>query len=148
VLYGDSYLDFDYGAVLAAFKERDEPAQMTVYRNRGRWDQSNVVVQNSRVICYDKRRPRPEMEYIDYGATLLRSAAIARIPRDEPSDLGDLLHSLSLEGLLASHEVAERFYEVGSRDGIADLERYLGTPQAPHSQGRSGTGGGTSRAER
>jgi NDP-sugar pyrophosphorylase family protein len=148
VLYGDSYLDFDYSAALARFDEHDEPAQMTVYRNRGRWDQSNVAVRDGRVICYDKRRPRPEMEYIDYGASLLRSAAIDRIPWNEPSDLGDLFYGLSLEGLLASHEVVERFYEVGSRDGIADLERYLEISQAARSRRRSGTGGRTSHAER
>ncbi len=127
VLYGDSYLDFDYAAVATAFFEREEPALMTVFRNRGRWDQSNADVRDGLVVCYDKRRPRPEMEYIDYGASLLQDAAIERVPPERPSDLSDLFYELAADGALAAHEVEERFYEVGSPEGIRDLERKLRT---------------------
>lgn len=125
VLYGDAYLDFDYAAALASFERRPEPAMMTVYRNRGRWDRSNVVVDGDLVVCYDKRTPGPAMEYIDYGANLLRADAIERIPQDEPSDLGDLFHDLARQRALAAFEVHHRFYEVGSPAGIRELSHHL-----------------------
>ena len=98
---------------------------MTVFRNAGRWDRSNVVFRDGKVVRYDKRRPDPDMLYIDYGASLYRAAALERIPPDTPYDLGDLTHQLAAEGLLAGHEVTQRFYEVGSVDGILETERYL-----------------------
>jgi NDP-sugar pyrophosphorylase family protein len=125
VLYGDSYLDIEYGAILAHFEDRPEPALMTVFRNAGRWDTSNVAFQDGRVLRYDKRQPDPEMAFIDYGANLFRAAALERIPLDEPYDLGDLSHALAAEGLLAGYEVTQRFYEVGSFEGIRETERYL-----------------------
>ena len=125
VLYGDSYLDFDYAAVLEHFWSRPEPALMTVHRNEGRWDTSNVLYEGGRVACYDKRRPRPEMGYIDYGASLMRAAAIVRLPAEEPSDLADLYADLAAEGLLAGYEVERRFYEIGSPEGLKQAERYL-----------------------
>jgi NDP-sugar pyrophosphorylase family protein len=125
VLYGDAYLDVDYAAVLRHFEERSEPALMTVFRNDGRWDRSNVVFRDGRVIRYDKRQPDSEMMYIDYGASLLRAAAVEQIPADEPYDLGDLTHALAADRLLAGYEVTQRFYEIGSVDGIRETEQYL-----------------------
>lgn len=125
VLYGDAYLDIDYGAILDHFQARPEPALMTVFRNAGRWDRSNVVFRDGKVARYDKRRPDPEMQYIDYGASLYQMAALERIPADEPYDLGDLTHTIAAEGLLAGYEVTQRFYEVGSVEGIRETEGYL-----------------------
>jgi NDP-sugar pyrophosphorylase family protein len=125
VLYGDSYLDIDYGAVLAHFEPRPEPALMTVFRNAGLWDTSNVAFRDGQVVRYNKRQPDPEMAFIDYGANLLRAEALERIPTDEPYDLGDLSHALAAEGRLAGYEVTQRFYEVGSFAGIRETEEYL-----------------------
>jgi NDP-sugar pyrophosphorylase family protein len=125
VLYGDSYLDFDYGAALERFQLSPELALMTIYRNEGRWDTSNVLCVDGRVSCYDKRQPRPEMAFIDYGASLLTEVALARLPTDRPADLADLYHDLAADGLLAGYEVTQRFYEVGSFDGLRETEAFL-----------------------
>jgi NDP-sugar pyrophosphorylase family protein len=124
-LYGDAYLNIDYQAVVDAFAESDAPALMTVFRNETRWDTSNVAFQGGRVLRYDKRSPDPEMMYIDYGVSLYRAEAIERVPPDEPYDLGDLTHELAAEGLLAGYEVTQRFYEVGSFDGLDEFTKYL-----------------------
>lgn len=131
VLYGDSYLDFDYAAALAHFYARPEPAMMTVYRNEGRWDTSNVEYADGRVRRYDKRQPDPAMAWIDYGATLLRQAALERVPPDTPFDLAELYTPLAAGGLLAGYPVAERFYEVGSPAGLAEAATYLPTLRRP-----------------
>jgi NDP-sugar pyrophosphorylase family protein len=125
VVYGDAYLDIDYAAILDHFGQRPEPALMTVFRNGGRWDTSNVHYRDGRVIRYDKRQPDPEMAYIDYGASLYRAEALERMPPDEVYDLGDLTHELAADGLLAGYEVTQRFYEVGSVAGIRETEAYL-----------------------
>ena len=127
VVYGDAYLDIDYAAVLDHFLGRPEPALMTVFHNGGRWDTSNVLFRDGRIIRYNKRQPDPEMTYIDYGASLYRAAALERIPPDEPYDLGDLTDALAADGLLAGYEVTQRFYEVGSVEGIRETEQYVVT---------------------
>ncbi len=89
VLYGDSYLDIDYEAVQRAFEASDAPALMTVYRNEGRWDASNVLFDGTRVVRYDKRRPSPDMRYIDYGLGVLSAPAL-REPAEDAFDLADV----------------------------------------------------------
>src|SRR5262249_7557493 len=76
VLYGDSYLDFEYGAALAVFSAWAGLGLMTAYRNEGRYDKSNLVFRGGRPVCYDKRARQADMTHIDYGASLLRRQAL------------------------------------------------------------------------
>jgi NDP-sugar pyrophosphorylase family protein len=128
--YGDSYLPVDFGAFASAFTCSADPAMMAVFRNEGRWDTSNVIVSGGRVSLYDKKRRDPaatsRMLHIDYGLLAFRRSVVEqRIAPGLPSDLADLLHALSLEGQLAAYEVETRFFEIGSPEGLRDLEHFL-----------------------
>ena len=128
VLYGDSYLPIRLPPVWEAFRAAAEPALMTVLRNEGRWDASNARYADGRVTRYAKGRGAevPGLEWIDYGLSVLAASVVAeRIPSGRHADLADLYADLSAEGLLAGYEVRERFYEVGSPEGLRDLERHL-----------------------
>jgi len=125
VLYGDTYLDIDYAAVVAAFHASGKPALMTVLRNAGRWDTSNVVFRRGELLLYDKRNLVPEMDFIDYGLAALRREVVDEIPLERPSDLADLYSRLARERRMAGFEVSRRFYEIGTPRGLAETEKYL-----------------------
>ena len=65
ILYGDTYLRLDYRAVVGAWEESGLSALMTVLRNEGESDVSNVIFDGTRVTVYNKRSPVPEMHSID-----------------------------------------------------------------------------------
>jgi NDP-sugar pyrophosphorylase family protein len=123
VIYGDSFLPVEIAPIWNAFQASGAPALMTVLRNQGRWDRSNVNYQNGRVTLYDKSG-RPGMQYIDYGLSAFRGELFDGIS-EEVFDLAPLLRELSLRGQLAGFEVYERFYEIGSPEGLRDLDQYL-----------------------
>jgi NDP-sugar pyrophosphorylase family protein len=129
VTWGDSYLPIDFAAVWALFRASGQPALMTVFRNEGRWDTSNVIFQGGRVVLYDKRRatrPAADFAYIDYGLMALERRVIEEaIPAGAKGDLAELFHSLSVRGQLAGFEAAERFHEIGSPQGLEELEGWL-----------------------
>lgn len=125
VMYGDSYVDIDYRSVLADFQGRDVLGLMTVFQNCDRWDASNVVFRDGRLLRYDKRARTPDMNYIDYGVALLRLQALERISTEQPNDLADLYSSLVAEGQMTGYEVTERFYEIGSPTGLREANEYL-----------------------
>jgi NDP-sugar pyrophosphorylase family protein len=133
VLYGDSYLPTDLRSVWTAFEGCGKRGLMTVFRNDERWDTSNVLFERGLVTLYDKRRRDPRaarMVFIDYGLSALQRDVIAdEVPVCEVTDLADVYHRLSLAGELAGFEVYERFYEVGSPRGLADLTEHLGGGQ-------------------
>ncbi len=131
VLYGDSYLDCDYQAAARAFHASHRLGLMTVFRNAGQWDTSNIIYRAGEIVRYDKRERVPEMEYIDYGLGLLRAEAFAAAPSD-PLDLAHLYQALLAQGQLAAHEVTQRFYEIGSPAGLAETDAYLRHPVDSH----------------
>ena len=79
VLYGDSYLQCDYGGVQATFQRSGRLGLMTVFRNEGAWDASNVEYVDGAIVAYDKQRRNPRMHHIDYGLGVLDRRALARV---------------------------------------------------------------------
>lgn len=125
VFYGDSYLPVNFGAVEDGFNAQCKPALITVLKNGGRWDKSNVFFHNGRLIEYNKRNPHSKMAYIDYGLGVLSASTLADRPAGSPFDLADVYYELSLCGQLAGYEVFERFYEIGSHEGLDETIQFL-----------------------
>lgn len=125
VLYGDSYLECDYAAAISSFRSSNKLGLMTVYRNEDDLDRSNVEMRDGRIVAYNKRAPTPEMRHIDYGLGILSQGALKRLPLGGRFDLADLYGALVLEGQMAALEMAERFFDIGSFEGIRALERHL-----------------------
>jgi NDP-sugar pyrophosphorylase family protein len=125
VLYGDSYLPIDYAAPARAFIASRKLGLMTVFRNEGRWDTSNVWFEDGVIKSHDKKQVTSEMKYIDYGLGLLRADALLPWPNDKAFDLADVYGDLIKRNELAGFEVDRRFYEIGSPEGIAELDAML-----------------------
>jgi len=125
VLYGDSYLPCDYGAVQKAFEVSGKKALMTVYHNRGAWDTSNVEFREEQIWAYDKKTRTPRMEYIDYGLGVFQENAFERVPDGQPYDLAEVYQNLLGRSELAALEVHQRFYEIGSWQGLEETKQFI-----------------------
>jgi N-acetyl-alpha-D-muramate 1-phosphate uridylyltransferase len=125
VLYGDSYLPVEYQPIARFFRRSGKLGCMTVYRNEGRYDTSNVVFRDGEIAVYDKKNRPPEMRHIDYGLSLFKASAFDSHSPAQPFDLAEVMGKLVRENQLAGYEVRERFYEIGSPAGLAELELLL-----------------------
>jgi len=125
VIYGDSYLPIDYAQVEEKFRTTSSTALMTVYKNHNKYDTSNVEFKDNYVLKYAKGIKDSKMKYIDYGLTYFHSKAFARLGEEASFDLSEKYHDLSVTGNLSGFEVFERFYEIGSVNGIAEFSERL-----------------------
>lgn len=125
VLYGDSYLPCHYAAVQQTFIASHKNSLMTVFRNQGKWDTSNVEFADGQILVYDKVHKTEKMLYIDYGLGIFNKTAFDIVPENEVFDLALLYQKLLASNQLAAHEITQRFYEVGSFAGINELGYYL-----------------------
>jgi MurNAc alpha-1-phosphate uridylyltransferase len=125
VLFGDSYLDCDYAAIASTFDDSGAPGLMTVYHNRNALAPSNVRIEAGRIVGYAKAIDDPRFEFIDYGAAVFAAETFAAVPIDTPTDLSHVITSLIATGSLAHVEVFERFFEIGSPEGLRDTTDYL-----------------------
>jgi MurNAc alpha-1-phosphate uridylyltransferase len=125
VMYGDSYLDCDLRAIEASFAASGDLALMTVLRNENRWEASNVLFENGRIVRYDKRRRTRDMQHIDYGLGILSASALEPYPPNQPFDLATVYQDLAAQGRLAAYEVTSRFYEIGSAEGLEETRAHF-----------------------
>ena len=127
VLYGDSYLPINYAAPVHAFVASGKRGLMTVFRNEGQWDTSNVWFEGGVIKSHSKKHRTPAMRYIDYGLGVFDSIAFSAYPSNTSLDLADVYSDLIAKNELAGYEVKQRFYEIGSPEGLAELDAMLRT---------------------
>jgi N-acetyl-alpha-D-muramate 1-phosphate uridylyltransferase len=125
VLYGDSYLPIAFQPIVDAFRVASADGLMTIFRNEGRWDTSNVEFVDGEIRAYDKIKRTAAMRHIDYGLSMFRKAAFDSWPAQKPFDLAAVLQSLLAAARLKGFEVNRRFYEIGSTAGIQETERFI-----------------------
>jgi NDP-sugar pyrophosphorylase family protein len=130
VTYGDSYLPFDYAEplrILAAHADCD--GVMSAFPNHGAWDASNTEVDAAGewVKRYEKGTSDPALDHIDYGATALKREIIAALAPGQKAGLDAIQHDLARQRRLRACVARERFFEIGSPGGLAELDRHLRT---------------------
>jgi MurNAc alpha-1-phosphate uridylyltransferase len=125
VMYGDSYLVCDYRAIGDAFVASGKRGLMTVYRNDGQYDRSNVRFRDGRIIVYDKTPGIADLTHIDWGLGAFAADAFAGVPVGVKVDLAAIFQDLLARDQLVGYEVHQRFYEIGSEAGLAETRHLL-----------------------
>lgn len=127
LLYGDSFMDIDYQeTVYRYYMERSagKSGIMTILRNEDRYDKSNVVYQEGKLLLYDKVNTNDRMQFIDYGVSMLSRSILTGVEKNRKFDLAELLTGLSKEGRLAAQVVTKRFYEIGNPSSMQEFCAY------------------------
>ena len=65
------------------------------------------------------------MTHIDYGLGILKPKIFEQYPDGANFDLAEIYESLSEFDRLGSFEAKNRFYEIGSNDGLKELNEIL-----------------------
>ena len=124
VMYGDSYLNIDFKQVWMHFENSTKSALLVIYHNRDNFDRSNILIKNGKILEY-KKEQSSGMEYIDYGLSIMNRRNFDDWPEGAAFDLGDVYRKLIASGDIVTFEAKPRFYEIGSKKGMQDTEKYL-----------------------
>jgi NDP-sugar pyrophosphorylase family protein len=65
-----------------------------------------------------------DMIYIDYGVTLFKKEVLQFIPEKQKYALEDLFVRLIDMKQLLAYDIKERFYEIGSVQGLKDFQAF------------------------
>lgn len=124
VLYGDAYLLADYQAIAEYFAAKKKLGLTTAYENHNQLEPSNLLLDGEYVKGYRKAPPLPGAYYIEWGLNIFSREIIGAVAKDffPISDYFDLL--VPQRELLA-YVVRERFYEIGSLNGLKETEIFL-----------------------
>jgi len=125
LMYGDSYLLFNYRAIESYYKKFQDFCILVVYKNQNLYDKSNVGVKDGLVAIYDKTKPDGNLIYIDAGLSILRKNILNRIPSDGMFLLEKLYQRIIAKREMLAYEVNQRFYEIGSLKGLKEFENLI-----------------------
>ena len=121
IIYGDSYLNFN----LNKMKNKNCNAIMAIFKNKNKYDKSNVRLKNKSIIYEKNTSSNTNFDYIDYGASYVNKKIFEKMPKNKKFDLSILLQNISKKNKLSGYIVKKRFYEIGSYKGIKDFKSYL-----------------------
>ena len=120
MMYGDSYLPaLDFNDMHKKFTNK--LALMAVWNNKNSIDKSNIKVQTGEVTSVGDL----SSDYIDYGVTIMRKNALKIVPPNQAFSTKSFWTKLSNMHELAAYEVTDRFYHIGTREGLSELRAFV-----------------------
>lgn len=125
-MYGDSYVFVDYKKAYNQFIKQDKLAMMTAYQNHDKYDKSNLVIKNGKIVQYGSKKTK-DMTYIDYGVSIFRKNILKQIPSNTFFSTKDLYTNLVEKEQLLAFEVSKRFYHIGNPESLEELRKYIET---------------------
>jgi NDP-sugar pyrophosphorylase family protein len=125
VLYGDSFLLADYKEISNAFIKFNTRCLMTVFKNSGLNEKSNIHFFDKKIVSYDKNDSNMDMQYIDFGLLYFNKSAFLEKDFGPSFDISLLLRYMISLGHVDGLEVYNRYYQIGSLLGIKELSEFL-----------------------
>jgi NDP-sugar pyrophosphorylase family protein len=125
VIYGDSYLPINYQDFEMAFKSSNSVAMMSLFKNNSHIETNNAELLSDGNVDYRKGTFDFRKTYIDYGISYFKKEAFKDYHPNQPVDLAEICQILSINKKLTGYEVFQRYYEVGSYQGIEEFSNYL-----------------------
>ncbi len=124
LMYGDSYLPIDLDNLELAWSRFDARLKLSIKSTHNSRHVPNIEVMSNGAFKYGS--DSKHATFIDYGLMLVDKSVIQDIERESLTSFTSVIQSLgqSQEAVCASTNSA--LYEVGSFEGIRELEEYLG----------------------
>lgn len=124
--YGDTWNPLDHRALADAWAERRPLAMVTAHSAAGTDVPRNLkLAADGRVLRYDKSDARG-MDAVEAGVTVLRKAALAFLPREDPSSLEESVWpALAARNELRAFRSGVDFYDIGTPERLARIRAAL-----------------------
>ncbi len=125
VMYGDSYLPFNFNLAISRFNKLNTLGLMVVYKNKNKYEKSNVLLGKNLIKEYNKEKSSKKMQHIDYGVSIFKKEILKNFPKDKTFDLSKIHKKLIKKAELSYFETKTRFYQIGDFKGLKEFKKYI-----------------------
>jgi NDP-sugar pyrophosphorylase family protein len=122
--YGDSYLPIDLDNLESAWSSFDARLKLSIKSTLNSRHVPNIEVISNGTFRYGS--VAKHATHIDYGLMLVNKSIIQDIERESFTNFTSVIESLSQSQEAICASTQSELYEVGSFEGIRELEEYLG----------------------
>lgn len=127
-IYGDSYLRQPYAPVADFFSSHPAEGLMCVYENNNQLEPSRILLNGIYVKQYKKDPPPNGAQHMEYGLNILKKSLIPRLEKDS-FPISRYFDLLTAKQQLLAFPVQERFYEIGSKEGLNQTNAFIQSQQ-------------------
>lgn len=126
ILNGDTFLPIDYIELIEYFHQSDKTGVITVYDNSEGIVPNNIAVgEANRITGYSKKNSRG-MTHVDAGVMVFKKEVLNLIPEGQVCSLEEeIFNKLIKRGELIPFPTNQRFYDMGSYEGLETIGRFL-----------------------
>ena len=117
----NSLLSVDMKLLAKNFDPNKGPL-MCIYKNDNKFDKSNCKISSGNLI-YEKNNADDSFNFIDYGIGIYKSEHFKSF--SDNFDLSETQEYFSKEKLLQFYIASERFYEIGSIEGLNEFRKKI-----------------------
>lgn len=128
VINGDTYLPIDYRQVEDFLLRSRKKAVTVVYDNREDTGVSNNIELDGQMIVakYEKGESDSTLKYVEAGVLVLRRELLSLLKKGRPASLERSLYPpLIHQQELAAYLTEQRFYDIGTWEGLQAFEAFL-----------------------
>lgn len=126
LMYCDNYCPIPFAAHLRAFQETGALVRLMAYDNQDGYTKNNLLVQDGRVLVYDKGRQYEGLNAVDIGYALISHSVLDWLPEDPCLSFERYVYQKTLEkeGLFAG-VTGHRYYSIGSYERMKLTECFF-----------------------
>ncbi len=117
VTYGDTVVFLSVKKLIETHIQNGKSVTLTIIRNKNEGDKSNVIVRDGQIEIYDKFNLVPEMEFIDYGISVVNKKYFLENTPEGKFDYATFLTETSLKKDMTAFTAPKLFQEIGSIKG-------------------------------
>ena len=121
LLYGDSYLDIDYGDFIKFFENQKTIGSIVIYNNAmGDTNvKNNIAVEGNLITKYDKNKKDSSLKYVEAGVSIFKKELLNLIQKNRFVSLeNDILPILIKNKELTGYKSKTRFCDIGTLDSL------------------------------
>jgi MurNAc alpha-1-phosphate uridylyltransferase len=124
VAYGDSFLFVNMHKLMSTHLKEHQPLTFSIMKNKNQGDTSNVSYQDGNLF-YDKFNVTADMDYIDYGMSVLNKEYFLKKAPEGKFDLAQFINQACLDKKITPFVINEPFYEIGSPQGYETFKNFM-----------------------
>ena len=126
IVNGDTYLNLDYKELIDYFYKRDKIGVMTVYSDSEKIAPNNVKIDETNLVMGYNKKDDATMDCVDSGVMVFKKKIINFIEPGRKISLEEDIFSRLIENKeLVAYPVKQRFYDIGTFEGLKLLEGIL-----------------------
>jgi len=123
MMYCDNYCPIDFEGLCREHMDNKAVIQLSVYANKDKYTKDNLIIENGKVVLYDKKRLSPDLSGVDIGYAIVSRSSLELIGEDH--SFSAVYPKLVKEGKLFATVTEHRYYSIGGYERLPLTEEFF-----------------------